>query len=340
MVCLDEEETMNNKSVRYGSIIIGLAVLVLLPIVITDRYIQHIMVLAGIYVLLAVSWNFLAGFAGQLNLGHAAFFGIGAYASALISMHLHISPWLGLILGGLVASLFGGLLGIPAFRLSGPFLAITTIGFSEITRMIAMNWVGLTRGSLGLYGIPPLTAIRLGEDRAIEFVTEASAYYVILALIFVIVYFVRKLHHSEFGISVESLREDERGAESIGINTSHYKLAVFMISAFIAGLAGAFYAHYVRLISPNMLSLGITFSIITMVMVGGLGTLVGPIVGAAVLTFLSEGLRFVEDAINLDIRMIIYGIILTLVILFMREGLVGVFGGFSKYFNQKPEASQ
>jgi len=340
MVCLDGEEIMNNKSVRYGSIIIGLAVLVLLPIVITDRYIQHIMVLAGIYVLLAISWNFLAGFAGQLNLGHAAFFGIGAYASALISMHLHISPWLGLLLGGFIAAIFGGLLGIPSFRLSGPFLAITTIGFSEIMRMIAMNWVGLTRGSLGLYGIPPLTPIRFGEDRAIEFVTEASAYYVILLLVFAVVYFIRKLHRSEFGISVESLREDELGAESIGINTSQYKLAVFVISAFIAGTAGAFYAHYVGLISPNMLSLGITFSIITMVMVGGLGTITGPIIGAVVLTSLSEGLRFVEDAINLDIRMIIYGIILILVILFMRQGLIGVFGGFSRYFNQKPEASR
>ncbi|HPI93146.1 MAG TPA: branched-chain amino acid ABC transporter permease [Deltaproteobacteria bacterium] len=316
---------------------IGVVLLIAAPLVITDRYVQHIMVLSGVYVLLAVSWNLLTGFAGQLNLGHAAFFGIGAYASALISMHFHLSPWLGLLCGGLVASIFGGLLGIPSFRLSGPFLAITTIGFSEITRMVAMNWVGLTRGSLGLYGIPPLTPIKLGQGTSIEFTTEFSAYYVILALIFIIVYVVSTLHRSEFGLTVESLREDEMGAESIGINTSHYKLAVFMISAFIAGTAGAFYAHYERLISPNMLSTGVTFSIITMVMVGGIGTIWGPIIGAVVLTFLSEGLRFVEEAINLDIRMIIYGVVLALVILFMRQGLVGVLSGLGRFISRNPE---
>lgn len=328
---------MHSKVMKIILGAIGIVLLIAAPLIITDRYVQHIMVLSGVYVLLAVSWNLLTGFAGQLNLGHAAFFGIGAYASALISMHFHLSPWFGLLCGGLVASIFGGLLGIPSFRLSGPFLAITTIGFSEITRMVAMNWVGLTRGSLGLYGIPPLTPIKLGQGTSIEFTTEFSAYYVILALIMIIVYVVSTLHRSEFGLTVESLREDEMGAESIGINTSHYKLAVFMISAFIAGTAGAFYAHYERLISPNMLSTGVTFSIITMVMVGGIGTIWGPIIGAVVLTFLSEGLRFVEEAINLDIRMIIYGVVLALVILFMRQGLVGVLSGLGRFISRNPE---
>lgn len=312
--------------------------LFVLPLILTDRYLQHVMVLAGIYVLLSISWNILAGYAGQLNLGHAAFYGIGAYASSLITMHFHISPWFGLPLGGLVAALFGGLLGIPSFRLSGPFLAITTIGFSEISRMVAMNWVSLTRGSLGLYGIPPLTPFKLGSV-SLRFDSEKGAYYVILIIILLVVFAVRKLYHSEFGLSVESLREDEVGAESIGINTSQYKLAIFVLSAFIAGMAGAFYAHYERLVSPNLLSLGITFTIITMVMIGGLGTTIGPIVGAVMLTFLSEGLRFVEDAMDMDIRMIIYGVILVLVMLFMRQGIVGLLRRFSEYFQRKPEVA-
>ncbi len=130
-----------------------------LPFIIRDRYFQHLLVLSGIFIILTSSWNLLAGYSGLLNLGHAAFFGIGGYSSALFALKLGLSPWIGLPFGGIIASLFGVLLGIPSFRLSGPYLAITTIGFSEILRLVAMNWVDLTRGSLGLYGIPPLTAL-------------------------------------------------------------------------------------------------------------------------------------------------------------------------------------
>ncbi len=136
---------------------------------------------------------------------------------------------------------------------------------------------------------------------------------------------MKKLIHSEFGISLKSMREDEMGSESIGIDTSRYKLTVFMISAFLAGFAGALYAHYIRLISPEMLALGETFTVLTMAMVGGLGTLFGPVVGAVLLTFLSEGLRFLEDYVKIDIRFIIYGALLMATVLFMRNGIVGLF---------------
>jgi branched-chain amino acid transport system permease protein len=151
---------MNRTPVKLIGIILGAAFLLALPLIVRDRYFQHVLVLCGIYILLTSSWNLLAGYSGLLNLGHAAFFGIGGYSSAIIAMKLGISPWFGLPLGGVVAAIFGALLGIPSFRLSGPYLAITTIGFSEILRLVAMNWVDLTRGSLGLFGIPPLTGIR------------------------------------------------------------------------------------------------------------------------------------------------------------------------------------
>ena len=316
---------MNHKPLKSVSVILGILVILALPFIIRDRYFQHLLVLSGIFIILTSSWNLLAGYSGLLNLGHAAFFGIGGYSSALLALKLGISPWIGLPLGGLIASLFGILIGIPSFRLSGPYLAITTIGFSEILRLVAMNWVDLTRGSLGLYGIPPLTPFKFSESLSIKFVSEQNFYYVVIVFAALTLGLMKKLIHSEFGISLKSMREDEMGSESIGIDTSGYKLTVFMISAFLAGFAGALYAHYIRLISPEMLTLGETFTVLTMAMVGGLGTLFGPVVGAVLLTFLSEGLRFLEDYVKIDIRFIIYGALLMATVLFMRNGIVGLF---------------
>lgn len=328
---------MSRKHAKWASTILGILILLALPLIIRDRYFQHILVLCGIYVILTSSWNLLAGYSGLLNLGHAAFFGIGGYSSALIALKFHITPWIGLPVGGAVAAIFGILLGIPSFRLRGPYLAITTIGFSEILRLVAMNWVSLTRGSLGLFGIPALTAFKFSKDFHIEFISEQNAYYVILVCVVLTLILLNKLINSEFGISLKSMREDEMGAESIGIDTSRYKLTVFMISAFLAGFAGAFYAHYIRLISPEMFTLGETFAVLAMVMVGGLGTLFGPVVGAVLLPFLSESLRFLEDIIKVDIRLIIYGGLLILTILFMRNGVVGLFGEIKNSLGRRLE---
>lgn len=315
---------MNRRHLTFAGMVLGVAVLFLLPSIIADRYSQHIMVLCCIYIILTCSWNLLSGYAGLLNLGHAAFFGVGAYASALLAIHAGLSPWLGLFAGGGVAALFGAMLGIPSFRLAGPYLAITTIGFSEIMRMVSMNWVSLTRGSLGLYDIPPLTPIRISEALSVEFIAERSVYYVSLVFVILVLIMLKKLIKSEFGLTIEAMREDENGAESIGVNTSQYKLAVFMVSAFLAGFAGALYAHYVRLISPEMLSIGETFTILTMATVGGLGTFAGPVIGAVLLTVLSEALRFLEELIHIDVRMVIYGALLMVTIIFMRNGIAGL----------------
>ncbi|RJX29486.1 MAG: branched-chain amino acid ABC transporter permease [Desulfarculus sp.] len=297
----------------------GAALALALPWLISDRYIQHLLVTSLIFVIFASSWNLLTGYAGQFNLGHAAFFGIGAYASALLALKLGVPPWIGLFLGGLLAAAAGFLLGIPSLRLSGPYLAITTIGFAEILRLVAMNWVQLTRGSLGLYGIPPLPGFW-----GLEFTSELTFYYVALAGAALALFCFRRLTRSEFGLSLQALREDEPGAESIGVDTNRFKLTVFTISAFFGGFSGALLAHYQRLISPDLLSLHETFQALTMTIIGGLGTLTGPVVGAVLLTFLSEGLRFVEDAVKIDVRLIIYGALLIVTILFMRGGIVGL----------------
>lgn len=303
--------------------VVALAVLILLPQVVEDRYFMHIAVMAGIFTILTLSWNLLAGYTGQLNLGHAAFYGIGAYTSAILAMQTGLSPWLGLFAGGLVAALFGFMLGFPALRLSGPYLAITTIGFAEILRLVAMNWVELTRGSLGLSGVPLLTPIHIGDFR-MQFYFERDYYYVVLAGVLLTLFCIRRLIGSEFGVTLQAMRDDEAGAQSIGINPSSYKLAVFTISAFFAGFAGGLFAHFARLVSPELLALHNTFDVLTMAMIGGLGTIAGPILGAVSLTILSEALRSMEEVLKIDIRLIIYGLLLILTILFMREGLVGV----------------
>ncbi|BEQ14105.1 branched-chain amino acid ABC transporter permease [Desulfoferula mesophila] len=302
---------------------VSLAVLIAVPFVVEDRYYMHILVMAGIFTILTLSWNLLAGYTGQLNLGHAAFYGIGAYTSAILAMQTGLSPWLGLFAGGLMAAAFGFLLGFPALRLSGPYLAITTIGFAEILRLVAMNWVDLTRGSLGLSGVPMLTPIHIGSWR-MQFYFERDYYFVVLAGVLFTLFCIRRLIGSEFGVTLQAMRDDEAGAQSVGINPSSYKLAVFTISAFFAGFAGGLFAHFARLVSPELLALHNTFDILTMAMIGGLGTIAGPILGAVSLTFLSEALRSLEDVLKLDIRLIIYGLLLILTILFMREGLVGV----------------
>jgi branched-chain amino acid transport system permease protein len=302
-----------------------------MPHVVHNRYFMHITVMAGIFAILTLSWNLLAGYTGQLNLGHAAFYGIGAYTSALLAMKAGLSPWLGLPAGGLMAACFGFLLGFPALRLSGPYLAITTIGFAEIIRLVAINWVDLTRGSLGLSGIPLLTPIRLGDFK-VQFYFEKDFYYVVLAGVFITLFCMRRLTRSEFGVSLQAMRDDEPGAQSIGIYTSSYKLVVFTVSAFFAGLSGALFAHFVRLVSPETMALHTTFDILTMTMIGGLGTITGPILGAVTLSFLSEWLRYLEDIIKLDIRMVVYGLMLILTILFMREGLVGVISSVTERF--------
>lgn len=301
-----------------------LALLLALPWAVTDRYILHLVIHAGVFVILASSWNLLAGYAGLVNLGHAAFFGIGAYTSALAAMHLGITPWATLFLGAGAAAFFGLLLGFPSLRLSGPYLAITTIGFSEILRLVAMNWVDVTRGSLGLYGIPALTRLVLPGDVTIAFVREKNIYYVLLVLVLASLWAMRRLVRSEFGLSLKAMRDDETGALSIGVDTARYKLCAFTVSAFFAGLAGAFHAHYARLITPDLLALPETFAVLTMTMFGGLGTLAGPVVGVILLTGVSESLRFVQDALNLDVRLIIYGMLLIVTILFMRGGVVGL----------------
>jgi len=296
-----------------------LAGLIYLPWTIKNPYFLHIIIVSGIFILLASSLNLITGYTGRLNLGHAAFYGIGAYASTLLVMKLGISVWLAMPLAGLITVFFGVLIGIPCLKLKGSYLAITTLAFGEITRLAMMNLVTLTNGPLGIRGIPGPPPIILGNSPIISFESKTSYYYLILALCLVCLVIIKRLLNSQIGKAFMAIREDEVRAGTVGIDTTQIKIMNFALGAFFAGIAGSFYAHYVRFISPDTFTLNETFTILTMVVVGGLGTFYGPIAGGVIFTFLPEFLRAISEY-----RMMIYGLMMSVAIIFMPEGIIGI----------------
>jgi branched-chain amino acid transport system permease protein len=288
--------------------------------VVKNPYYLHIIIMSGIFVLLASSLNLITGCTGRLNLGHAAFYGIGAYGSTLVVMKLGFPVWLGMVMGGLITVFFGVLIGIPCLKLKGSYLAITTLAFGEITRLAMINFVPLTNGPLGIRGIPGPPAIGFGSTPLISFESKTTYYYLVLVICVLCLLTIRKVLNSQIGRTFMAIREDEVRAETVGIDTIQVKIMNFALGAFFAGIAGSFYAHYVRFISPDTFTLGETFTILTMVVIGGLGTFYGPIVGGVIFTFLPELLRAIAEY-----RMIIYGLMLSVAIIFMPDGIVGLF---------------
>lgn len=285
---------------------------VLLPLVVSDQYVMRLMTIAGIYVILAVSLNFVTGYAGQFCLGWAAFYGIGAYTSALIVTKLGVSFWLAFPLAGIVAALFGIVLAIPTMRLRDIYLALTTLGFGEIVRLVLLNWTDLTRGSMGIPGIPSPALFGQSLDSPFFY------YYFILSLVLLIIAATRRMIDSRMGRALIAIRENEIAAKSMGINTTAYKIQAFAVAAFFSGLAGSFHAHYSSYIDPNAFGFGESIAILAMVVLGGMGSTAGAVFGAVVLSLLPEVLRGLAEY-----RMIIFGGILMLVMLVRPQGFFG-----------------
>lgn len=285
---------------------------VLLPLVITDDYVLRILIMSGIFVMLTLSLNLVTGFTGQFCLGWAAFYGIGAYTSALLTMKAGLSFWLAMPLGGLMAALFGLLLGLPTMRLKEIYLAITTLGFGEIIRLIMLNWTDLTRGSMGLPGIPAPSIF------SYEISSNQAYYYFILALVLITVAAMRRLIDSRTGRALIAIREDELAAKSMGIDVTAYKMLAFAVGAFFAGLAGSFYAHYTSFIDPHTFSFTESIAILAMAVLGGLGSINGSILGAVILTVVPELLRGIAEY-----RLIVFGLIMMAVMLLRPQGIFG-----------------
>jgi branched-chain amino acid transport system permease protein len=314
------------KMVRYlsttkGKVLAAIgAILLLLPLFLEDPYLMNIVILSLLFGVLACSWNLICGYTGIFTFGHQAFFGLGAYVSALLSMKLNLSPWLGLPVGGVAAALIGLFIGLPCLRLrAAPYIAITTLAFSEIARIVCMNLVGLTRGELGLWGIPAFPDLSLPGGLEVSFSggDRTGYYYVILIIFLVTIGLIGWLVRSYIGLAFRAIREEQDAAISLGVDTTRYKLLAFVVSSFLAGVAGSFYAHYVLILTPtSVFSVGLMTEIIAVTLVGGLGTFWGPVIGAFSLTVLLEYLREFGEY-----RFMIYGAMLVATIMFMPKGV-------------------
>src|SRR5262252_3587915 len=287
-----------------------------LPLVFTDAYWRTNLIVCTLNIALAIGLDFVLGYAGQLNLGQSAFYGLGAYASTLLITKLGIPFWVALI--GAIASscLVGTVLALFAMRLRGHYLAIASLGFAVITYQILLNWISLTQGPLGIYAIPPPPSFELPGLPAIDFSDLRNLFYLVAAFALLFYILLDRLVRSPIGETLTAIREDELSAASLGVNTQLWKVFAFGIGSAVAGAAGCFYASFVGTLVPDAFFITESFTILAMVIVGGMGTLVGPACGAILLTVLPEPLRGLGD-----LRLIVYGLALTLVVLFMPGGI-------------------
>ncbi len=285
------------------------------------EYLLHILVIAGIYIILTLSLNLIVGYTGLPALGHAAFSCIGAYTSSLLALNMGMSPWIGLLIGACVAAFSGVVIGYPAVRLKGDYLALATFGLGVIVYSIAKNWVSLTRGPMGLPGIPGFSILGFGFS-------EIWSYLLLVSIFVVITIFViERIVSSPFGRILKSIREDEIASEALGKDTTKYKLLVFIIGAFFAGIAGSLYAHYITFIDPSSFTVMESITILLMVIFGGMGSISGSVVGAVILVVLPELLRFLgmPSSIAAPMRQMIYGLLLVVLMLKRPQGIMGAY---------------
>jgi branched-chain amino acid transport system permease protein len=279
--------------------------LLVLPLISDDPYLLRILILASIFAIFAASWDLLSGFTGQMNFGHALFFGVGAYGAALLNLHLDLPPWASIPLGALAAVLAGLIVGIPCLRLRGTYLALTTLSFPIILMGIVFAIPELTGGELGISGIDRLVRSRVGQ------------YYIAVIVMTVLVVIMWKITDSNMGIIFHAIREDEVAVRASGINTTRYKLMAFCLSGFFAGMSGGLYAHFMRIAGPSTLEVSMSFQVVIWAVFGGVVTIWGPVGAVFILFPLLEFFRFWPE-----FRMLLFAIVILLILLFMPQGLL------------------
>ncbi len=300
------------------SIVKGLLALILfvaVPAVLSavgGGYLYQIATTALIFVILAVSLNLVTGTAGLLSLGHAGFYGVGAYVAAIASTRLGLPFLITLPAAGVVAGTIGILVALPTMHLVGIYFAVATLGIGEMIYVTLLNWTDFTRGPMGIRGIPPIELLGWQAD------TPMQQYLVVAATAALSLWVLSRLTHSYFGNALRAVREDDQCASAMGLNVAQLKIVAFGTSCFFAGIAGALLAHTANFISPDQFQFGESINILAMVVVGGLGSLPGAVIGALLLIVLPEALRGVGD-----LRMIAVGSLMFLSILLLPKGLVG-----------------
>jgi branched-chain amino acid transport system permease protein len=300
---------------RWGALV-AVAVLAALPAVLSS-YLITIFILIFFYAYLGQAWNLVGGYAGQLSAGHAAYVGIGGYTSAVLSLQWGITPWIGMLVGAALAALLGGVIGYLGFRfgLRGLYFVLLTVAFAEICR-IAVSNVEALGGALGLY------ITFTGDPRQFQFQDNRAYYYIALILMLVATGLTRWLEGRRFGIYLTAVREDESASEALGVDTFRYKLIAMVLSSFLTGLGGTFYAFYLFSLQPNALfGIPLSVEIIIRPIVGGSGTVLGPVLGSFILTPLGEISRYYFGQGGWHgAHLIAYGVLLIVVVLFLPQG--------------------
>ena len=283
------------------------------------EYLLHVLILIGIYVILSISLNLIAGYAGLLSIAHAAFYGVGAYVIALMALNVGSHFLINIICAIVLCGLLGALVGIPSLRIRDDYFVIATFAFQVITFSVLNNWVDFTGGPMGLPGIPQPELFGWRISSHIEFLIIVGAFCLIALWI------SHRIIHSPFGRILKSIREDEVFTQSVGKNVAAYKVLVFVIGAGMASVAGAMYAYYISFIDPTSFTVMESIFIISIVIIGGAGSFWGPVVGAIVLVTLPEALRFVgmPSSIAANMRQIIYGGLLVAFMMWRPQGLMG-----------------
>jgi branched-chain amino acid transport system permease protein len=307
---------------------------ILLPQFATDPFAIDIFIRVLLFSFLGVAWNLLGGYAKQLSLGHAAYFGLGAYTSTILQIRYEISPWIGMFAGGLIAMLASLPIGALCFRLRGPYFAISTIATAQVLMLLFLKFRDFAWGAEGT------TIPNLGDSPwMMQFEDKASYYYVALGLLSVglaVTYWVEK---SWMGYYLVALGEDSDAAEAVGVDVAKIKRDIYMISAFLTGLAGTFYVQYIYFIDPNtVFNFNISLEAALVAIVGGVGTLWGPVIGAILLEPLSALIQSWFGATQGGIQLTLYAVILMVIILWQPEGLLGAFDKLGKRLGREPRS--
>ena len=321
-------------------VLVGVLVSVLasVPVWLTNLYFLHVVIVMGIFIIAAMSLNLLLGFTGQLSLGHVAFFGIGAYASALVSLgfEVHLTDdiavgigpkpvWFAMLVAIAVAGVCGYGIGRVAFKVRGAYFVIVSISFAEVVRLVAVNWVELTQGPMALNNIP---FPRLGAPGLLElsFLHKPAYYYLVLVAAVVSYVIIRRLVNSQAGRAMVALRENEPLAVSVGIDVTRYLVLATVVAAAMAGAAGALYAHYIRIVDPDIFLFIYTVTMVIMVITGGKGTFAGPVVGGLIFGIVPELLRALR--IEPELQWIVFGVLMILIVFLLPRGIVPAVHGW------------
>ncbi|MGA2463219.1 MAG: branched-chain amino acid ABC transporter permease [Thermodesulfobacteriota bacterium] len=306
---------------------IFLGIMMSWPIFYPNPYYLNVMIFTGINTLVATGLNLLFGYAGQISMGHATFLGIGAYCSAFFTVKLGWNPWLGFLIGVLITSLFSFLIGLPSLKLRGYYLAMATLAFGIIMETFFVELKSITGGPDGIGGIPALSLF------GFKFHTDLRYYYLVWVIVACLTLLVINLVNSRAGRGMRALHESELAASVLGINTFRYKLAIFIFSAIYASIGGSLFAHYITHITPESFSIMHSILIVVMVIIGGMGKIWGPLLGAGIMTILPETLRAFEVY-----HEIAYGLILVLIMIYFTDGVAGALNFVFKkipFFNKK-----